>query len=497
MISDKAFRKYDIRAIVDEELPINDVYNLAQAICAYFLSKKENIKTIAVGMDIRTHSKAIKEELCKGIIDSGIDLIFIGECATPTLYFASKTENVDAAIMITASHNNKEYNGLKILLENNSVWDQQIQEIREIYKTYFDTYGSVKTSPYTPGLRQRLPTSSRLLRTGRRAQQYDRSSHKGKYSEKNLVDKYLDFLSEKFVQLKDKELNLIIDCGNGCASLIIPKLVKNMNWKNVELLFDMPDGTFPNHDPDPTKEKNLTALKKSVKNFHFGAALDGDCYRLAIMKNDGALIVGDELLTLFGLNLEKPGNIVYDIKCSNSLPTILEKREHKTYISATGHANIKDKMKETNAILGGEISGHFCFKDRYFGYDDAIYALLRFIEIYLNNRDKNIFNFWPKHASTPELRLKCAKIDPQIIVDKSKKFFEEKHYKMITIDGIRVESEKGWISLRASNTEPVLSLRFEAQNEKELNNLKIILYDSICQYVDQDLLRKEIELRTD
>src|SRR3990167_1802153 len=469
MISDKAFRKYDIRAIIDEELYINDVYNLAQAICTYFLSKK-NIKTIAVGMDVRTHSKAIKEQLCKAIIDAGIDLVFIGECATPTLYFASKTENVDAAIMITASHNNKEYNGLKILLDNNSVWDQQIQEIKEIYNL----------------------TSLKPYKT------ITNESHKGNYYEKNLVDKYIDFLSEKFIELKDKDLNLIIDCGNGCAALIIPKLVKKLNWKNVELLFDTPDGNFPNHDPDPTKEKNLTVLKKYIKNFNFGVALDGDCDRLVIMKNDGTLILGDELLTLFGVNLEKSGNIVYDIKCSNSLPTILEKVGHKTYISATGHANIKVKMKKTEAILGGEISGHFCFTDKYFGYDDAIYALLRFIEIYLkNNKDKNLFNFWPKQASTAELRLKCAKIDPQIIVDKSKKFFEDQNYKMITIDGIRVESEKGWISLRASNTEPVLSLRFEAKNEKELNNLKIILYDSICQYVDQDLLRKEIELRTD
>jgi phosphomannomutase / phosphoglucomutase len=454
MISEKAFRKYDIRAVFQKDLPLEEIYSLARAICRFLSTKEKNLKSIAVGMDVRTHSKLIKERLCKAILDSGINVIFIGECATPTMYYATRCLDVQAGIMITASHNDKEYNGLKIVLNGDSVWDKDIEEIKSIY--YEKNF-------------------------------YTDEKHQGIYTENLLLDNYINFLSSKFEHLKNISLNIIIDCGNGTAALILPKLIKKLNWQNTELLFANVDGNFPNHEPDPTKESNLKILSERVKDFNYGLALDGDCDRFVVMNNEGKLISGDQLLSLFAINLETQGNIVFDIKCSNNLSKILQTKGHTPNMCATGHAHIKEAMKHTKALLGGELSGHFCFADRYFGYDDAIYALLRFIEIYTaQNFNKELFNFWPQQFNTPELRIKCAINNPKDIIEFIQKDLENKNLNIKTIDGIRIETKTGWALVRASNTEPILSFRFEAENERELNDLKKIIYNSIIKLTKQN-----------
>ena len=535
MISEKAFRKYDIRAIIEQELPISEVYKLGKAICTFLILKDKNLKSIAVGMDVRIHSKAIKEELCRAIIDSGLNAIFIGECPTPTLYYATKILKVEAGIMITASHNDKEYNGLKILLNGDSVWDQDIQEIKKIYFSSLDT--STPSTLEMNGVDYFAENKAPATHSEYFAEREVTATHPECFAESKmyrrmhenlLLNNYIEYLCSQFEHIKNRTINMIIDCGNGAAALVIPELVKKMNWQNAQLLFAEVDGNFPNHEPDPTNENNLAELKKIIINYsnpstssgraerelsaaftpekfegsgqavNYGLALDGDCDRLVVVNSDGKMVPGDKLLTLFAINLKNKGNIVFDIKCSNNVSKILTSTGHTPNICATGHANIKETMKKTDALLGGELSGHFCFTDRYFGYDDAIYALMRFIEIATTQKD--LFSFWPEQVNSPEFRIKCATVEPQKVVELARKNLAAQNIKITNIDGVRIETETGWAILRASNTEPVLSIRFEADNEKELNNLKKILYDAISlqnEHLDMLKLKSEIGLRTD
>lgn len=464
MISDKAFKMYDIRAIVDKDIFVEDVFDLARALATFVHNKDQNCKKVIVGMDVRTHSSAIKDQLIEGFVESGFDVVFVGECPSPALYFALYHLKETFGIMITASHNSKEYNGFKIVLNNQPVWGDEIQDIREIYQ-------------------------------GRHFMQLHST---GFESEVKIKNDYIDYFVNQFEHLKNKNLNVAIDCGNGTAALILPRLVKKMNWSGVKLLFDHPDGEFPNHDPDPTAEKNIQLLEEEcvTNSFNFGLAFDGDCDRLVVLDEKGRKLDGDKLLALLSTGINDNGTIVCDIQCSSSLKDFLAYHGKKIDMVPTGCCHIKNRMNQTNALLGGEMSGHYCFKDRYFGFDDAIYAMMRFFEIVLRDDfttvAEELKNYTPK-ISSESIRIKCANIDVHELVDRIKsEMFLQKEYELLDIDGVRLEMSNSWGIVRASNTEPVLSLRFQGSTLDDLKNITKYFYTIISKYYDNPELYQKL-----
>lgn len=345
------FREYDIRGKVGSELIIDQVYPLTQAIAFYFVHHNPAVKTVLVGMDVRSHSPEIKDAVIKALKDSGIDVIFIGVCPTPVLYFGLYTLPVQAGIMITASHNPPEYNGLKLCLGNHSVWGLQVKEIYALYKE-----------------KAHLP-----------------SAQQGILSSYNLIDDYISWLLAHFKHLRNSTISAIIDCGNGTAGTVVPQLIDRLGLRNVRLLCVNVDQT-PKHEADPTKEKNMQDVKQALlaNKPTIGIGLDGDADRMAAMTESGQLIPGDQLLAFFSndiLERHPHASIVMDIKSSSALVDFLANKQAVAHLAPSGHAIIKDYMRTYNALLGGELSCHFFFKDRYFGYDDGIYAALRLLEI--------------------------------------------------------------------------------------------------------------------
>ncbi len=460
------FKKYDLRGQVGKDFQINDIYGISRSIAHYFNQKDPNIKNIALAMDARIHSKDIKDQVSNAFLDSGFDVTFLGICPTPTLNFACNTLNLDAGIMVTASHNPKEDNGLKIIFHKESVWDENLQEIYQLYKQ----------------------------------NSYIKSTKRGNYKEYDIIKDYVDFLADHFKDLKDFNINSIIDCGNGTAGTVLPQLFEKLNFQNTKLLFEEIDGTFPNHEPDPTVEKNLEILKKNLlsNEFEFGTGLDGDCDRFAVMSKAGNLIEGDKIIAIFSQFLSKKDKnnlVVVDIKCSNALTELLEKFNLKTIMTPTGFAYIKDGMKKNNGIFGGELSGHYCFKDRYFGFDDGIYSMLRFYEI-MKKSGKKLEYFleqFPKRCSSREIRIKCD--DKENIINSAKKFFATKSKIEINdIDGIRIQTKRGWGILRASNTQDLLSLRFEGNTKEDLLKIKKDFFDAILPFFDEKLLKEQFDM---
>jgi len=471
MINESIFKKYDIRGQVGKDFAIEDTYDLSLAIAFFLKQQKHDIKSIAIGMDGRTHSQGIKEQICKGFIDSGFNVTFIGLCTTPALYFATHVINVDAGIMITASHNPKEDNGLKITLEKESIWAEQIETIKNLYK-------------------QKANIKSQIT---------------GTYKEHDIIEEYTNWLTEHFKDLIGSEINTIIDCANGAAGTVLPTLIKKMNLKNTTLLYGELDGNFPNHEPDPTVEKNMQDLKTklSERKYDFGVGFDGDCDRVAIMTNNGQLIPGDQLLAVFSQfilkNNTNKNTVVFDIKCSSGLTEILKTLGLEACISPTGFAYVKDLMKKHNALLGGELSGHYCFKDRYFGYDDGIYAMLRVYEIIkISGKSLNtLLKAFPKRISSPEFRIECPEFKKIEIINKAKKILAKKpNTKIIEIDGIRAQMKYGWGILRASNTQAMLSLRFEGNSEVDLLKVKQDFFDAMTADSDfeNNWLKKQLGL---
>lgn len=463
---DHIFRQYDIRGKIDSELAIDEIYDLGKAIAYYFVHKNPLVKKVAVGADGRIHSPAIKSELCKALVDSGLDVVFIGTCPSPVLYFALHALPVDAGLMITASHNGKEYNGLKICLGKESVWGDQIQEIRQLVHTK----ASLK------------------------------SSRKGIYEEYNLIKDYVDAMSQQFPHLIGMNRSIVIDCGNGAAGTVWPLLIEKMKWPQAILLFAEVDGNYPHHEADPIVEENMRFLKKQMLSglFDVGIGLDGDCDRMAPMTRTGELVLGDKMLALFSHDIlaDNPGaTVVFDVKCSSGLSELLLKWGGVPCMSATGHSIIKDQLKKNNALLAGELSCHFFFNDRYFGYDDANYAALRLFEL-LEKTGKpleKLLEVFPQKFNTPEIRIMCEQEQMKTIIEKVKHdFFLRADATVMTLDGIRVTMDYGWGMLRASNTQPVLCLRFESGSPEGLYRIKQDFIDALKPYFKDDVLMRAV-----
>lgn len=429
------FREYDIRGIYNQDLTQDNVVKIGFLLGKEL--KKRGGKTLGVGYDARVHSPIIFNWLCSGIGASGITTYNLGQIPTPVGYFALYADfdglSLDGSIMITGSHNPPQYNGFKITLLKQPFFGE------DIYKLEQDFY-----SLQTPKVKTETPQKL------------------------NILEKYIDFLSQEFQHLKGLNIPINLDCGNGIAAVGIAEILKRLEL-NFEGLYLNPDGTFPNHHPDPSEEKNLEDLKKLVaKKGGIGFAFDGDGDRLALIKGD-KVYKGDELAIIFAQKIPNP-IIIGEVKCSLNMFESINKIG-QAIMYKTGHSNLKIKLKETNAHLAFEVSGHIFFNDRYFGFDDATYAALRILELIKEDGlefDK-ILQTLPKLYSTDEIKISTTEERKFQIIQELKETLKNppkdfpEIIEIIDIDGLRVIFEDGWGLIRASNTTPMLVTRFEAK----------------------------------
>jgi phosphomannomutase/phosphoglucomutase len=480
------FRKYDIRGKVDIDFKISDIYPISLAIATYFKQHQPLTKTVALGMDGRVHSPAIKAQVTQALLDSDLEVLFIGVCSSPALYFATHQLPVQAGIMITASHNPKAYNGLKLVLNRETLWDTQITEIRDLY---------LKIASENSLTRDKLSESAEVSELA--------GVTDSNYREQDIIEQYIDYLAEQFKHLKNSELKFALDCGNGAACTVVPKLIQKLNWPNVKLLCAELDGNFPNHQADPTQLANMLDLQQALMldpELEFGAGLDGDVDRVGLMTKFGALVPNDKLLTIFAKSLSgtiKNLTIVGDIKYSANLKNYLNNLGVKTVLAPCGVAFIKNSMRQHQALLGGELSGHFCFFDRYLGYDDGLYALLRFCEILIseNTNLTKLLSQLPTTVYSPEIRIHCRPEQKEFIVNHTKTILARRtDLNIIDIDGVRSESAAGWGGIRASNTEDVLSIRFEAQSAAALREITTDYYEILKEFFDEKTLKTDLNL---
>ncbi len=442
------FREYDIRGIVGKDLTEEVAFLLGKSFGTYIFRKGG--KTVTVGGDVRIHTEMLRKPLMDGIISTGIDVINLGATPTPVQYYSLHVLNVDGGIQITGSHNPPEYNGFKLSLGKTSIFGKEIQILKEI----------IEREEFVEG--------------------------KGKIVSKNILDNYIKHILAT-VSLQ-RSVKVVADSGNGAAGLVAPKLLKKLGVDLIEL-YSEPDGNFPNHHPDPTVEENLKDLIDKVKNedAEVGIAYDGDADRLGVVDREGSIIWGDRLMILFGRDLlqRHPGStVIFEVKCSQALPEELEKAGGKPLMWKTGHSNLKAKMKETGALLAGEMSGHLFFAEDYFGYDDAVYASIRLIEL-LSRSNKTINELLedvPVYYATPEIRLECATDEEKFnIATKAAEYFK-KHFEVIDVDGVRIQFGDGWGLVRASNTQPVIVVRFEAKTPERMEEIKSLVMDKLHEF---------------
>jgi len=465
-MKDLVFRKYDIRGKIGSEIDIDRMYDLGRALAYYFMEKNPDVQRVAIGMDGRTHSPIIKSHLCQALTDSGLDVVFVGVCTSPVLYYTLFTKSFDAGLMVTASHNPKEYNGIKICFNKKMIWGDEVQKIKDIFKA------------------------------GKKID----SDEIGSYAEEAMIDPYIDFIKDKFPLLVGMELSAVADCANGAAGTVMPKLIEKMEWKKVKLLFEEVDGDYPNHEADPVEPENMRFVKDALAHTdaQVGVGFDGDCDRMAPMTKDGQLISGDKLLAIYSQPLlqKNPGTaIVFDVKASQGLVDLVNQWGGKPVMSPSGHSIVKKLMAEHGSLLGGELSCHFFFADRYFGYDDGVYAMMRLFEIMQETGKslKELASMFPQKIISPEIRMQCSDEKKFEIVEDVKLLFAKRDdVTLITIDGIRVVMEYGWGILRVSNTQPVVSMRFESDTQSGLQKVKEDFYHVMKPHFDKTFLKEQI-----
>ncbi|MEK6590986.1 MAG: phosphomannomutase/phosphoglucomutase [Nitrospinota bacterium] len=441
------FREYDIRGTVGKDLTADVVRDIGRGYGTMMrnLSKRH----VTVGRDNRLSSKGFRDALAEGILSTGINITELGLIPTPLLYFSLFHLDVDGGVQITGSHNPPEFNGLKLAVGKTTIHGKEIQHVREIIE------------------------SGRL------------SNGEGKREEYDIITPYVNMVKSK-IKL-NKKLKVVIDGGNGTSGLIAPKLLRDLGCEVIELYCDL-DGNFPNHFPDPTVVKNLTDLIKKVSNekADVGIGYDGDADRLGVVDNEGNIIWGDQLMIIFArdiLKRKRGAKIVFEVKCSQNLGDDIKKHGGIPIMWAAGHSLIKDKMLRENAEFGGEMSGHMFFKDGYFGFDDAIFASCRLLEILSNTSQKitEMLSDVPKTFDTPEIRVDCPdEVKFEIVKHITSDF--KKGYDVIDIDGARILFDGGWGLIRASNTQPVLVIRFEAKTEEKLKQFKDIVYQRLKKF---------------
>ena len=435
-ITRSIFREYDIRGIYPIEINEEVIIHIAKAIS--IKCNNENVSEICIGRDGRNSSQSLSDALEKSLSNFGVNVENIGLVTTPLLYFASKKNKSKSGVMITGSHNPKNYNGLKLVVDDKPVSGNEIYELIN--------------------------------------QNIDESIHPGKISRKDIRDLYIKEVIEN-IQIRDsKKLKVVIDCGNGAAGCIAPKLFQELGCDVIELFTEI-DGNFPNHHPDPGKLENLSDIINKVQSSKadLGLAFDGDGDRVGLIADTGEVVFPDKIMMIFSEDILKKerGTIIFDVKCSNALPNLIKSLNGKPIMSPTGHFHIKNGIKEHNPLLAGEMSGHIFFNDKWYGFDDGHYSGARIIEIISakNESISSISDKLPKLFSTPELNI--------TVTDETKfKIIEEFSAKCkldgekITIDGLRINFKNGWGLIRASNTTPKLVLRFEGNSQSDLEAIQ-------------------------
>jgi phosphomannomutase / phosphoglucomutase len=431
------FREYDIRGIADEELLDADVELLGQALGTYLI--RHSGRTICLGRDCRLSSGRIHNALLKGLLASGAYVLDVGTGPTPLLYYSVVHFEAAGGIMITGSHNPPEYNGIKTVCGSGTLHGEQIQQVLKLIQ------GS------------------------------DFESGAGTLKEIDAATPYVEEIASQFQF--SRRVKVVFDAGNGTAGPVFHRILEKLNVEPVELFFEM-DGRFPNHHPDPTVPENLRDLAKAVRKekAELGIAFDGDADRIGALDEKGSVVYGDMLLLIFGREIltRKPGaTFIGEVKCSQVMYDKLAELGGNPIMYKTGHSLIKAKMKQAQAELAGEMSGHMFFADRYYGFDDALYAACRLIEIVAKSGKPLSAQLEgvPKTVSTPELRVDCPDDKKFLVVEKVAEIVRKRH-QVVDVDGVRVPFAQGWGLVRASNTQPVLVMRFEATSEKLLNEYR-------------------------
>ena len=431
------FREYDIRGIAGKDMDASDVVRIGKGIGTYL--RRQGNTDITVGRDCRVTSDQYSEKLIQGLLATGCHVVDIGVCSTPVGYFSIRHLNKQGNVMVTASHNPPEYNGFKICSGVESVFGEQIQEILKL----------ITDEDFETG-------------TGT-AQTFE------------ILGPYKDYLLNNISLTRS--LRVGIDAGNGTAGITAVPIMKGLGCE-VHDLYCEPDGSFPNHEADPTVLENMQDVIALVKEkkLDVGFGYDGDGDRIGVVDSEGNLIYGDKLMIIFSREIlsRKPGaTFISEVKCSKTLYDDIEKNGGRAIMWKTGHSLIKQKMKMEKAELAGEMSGHIFFSDRYFGFDDAVYASCRLLEILASSGKKisDLLADVPETVSTPEIRVECPDHIKFAVVDKVTAYFKER-YDVIDIDGVRVLFPDGWGLVRASNTQPALVLRFEAMTENRLQEIK-------------------------
>jgi len=441
------FRQYDIRGIVGKDLTADNVEQIGKAIGTYV--RRAGGKTLTLGWDIRASSLEFREIMANSLNATGCDVIDIGQVPTPVSYFSLHHLNPDAGVMITGSHNPPEFNGFKISHGKHSLYGDRIQELKQL----------IDNNDFETG--------------------------QGTRREENVLDAYIEKI--KSIIKIDRPVKVVVDGGNGCFGIVGPQLLRSLGLDPIEQYCE-PDGTFPNHHPDPTIPEYMSDLIKRVKDekAELGIGFDGDADRIGVVDDQGNLLWGDQLLILFARDVLKkhPGTaVVGEVKCSQNLFDDIKKHGGQPFMSAAGHSLIKKKMRETDALLAGEMSGHICFADDYLGYDDALFAACRILQIAASSEKKisEMLADLPKTHNTPEIRVDCPDHLKFKIVEELTEYFRSK-YDVVDIDGVRINFAQGWGLIRASNTQPVLVLRFEAQSEAELESYQKLVKEQMAKY---------------
>lgn len=476
-----AFGKNDIRGIYGDDITEELYYNTGRGFVDW-LKKESGIKEadmwITITIDARTHSPSLEKALSDGITSTGANVVKLGLAPTPIGYYSEVVglpkditdgKNVIAAAIITASHNPKEYNGLKMTYAKRTLSESQIAEVKE------HTFKEMKF-PSEPSIPQ------------------------GQIKEYNIIPDYIKEMKEKFGQI-GKGIKVVVDSANATGGVVGPHLYKELGCDVIEL-FSEPDGNFPNHHPNPSVEKTLDTLKEVVveNKADIGIAYDGDSDRIGIVDQNGKFLTGDKLLLIYATDLIEDcknngtcPTVVSEVKCSQVLYDTIDKLGGQAVMCKTGHGYIKDKMKETNALLAGEMSGHTFFKDRYYGFDDAIYAGCRIIEIIANHKKINpdfkisdMLKPFDEVCSSEEVRFPCPNELKKSTLEKVKQCVEEDKNlfgseikEIITLDGMRIVFDGGFALIRQSNTEPVFTLRFEAKNKEECDRFKSCMINTL------------------
>jgi phosphomannomutase len=451
-VTRSAFRAYDIRGIINQDLDEDSFYSIGLGLACYL--HQLNRQQIYLARDGRLTSDSLAAALKQGLLDSGIEVIDLGMVATPVMYYATHTQGLDCGLMVTGSHNPSDYNGIKMVLAGKTLIQENIDILYEFVRQGMRIHGS--------GV----------------AHNFD------------VLEQYTQrILSDIRIQ---RPLKVVVDCGNGVAGPVVPQVLSAIGCEVIPLYCEV-DGRFPNHHPDPTIEKNLKDLKKAVlaHQADIGLAFDGDADRLGLITEEGEMIFPDRLMMFYAREIlgRNPGaTIVFDVKCSSHLETVIQSAGGVAKMCPTGHSIVKSVMREEKAALAGEMSGHLFFKDRWYGFDDALYSACRLLEL-ISASSLTLseqFRAIPNSINTPEIKIDMSDEEKFLFMERFSKVADFSEARIIAIDGMRVEFTHGWGLLRASNTTPCLVARFEANDQESLVEIQN-LFKKQMQRVDEHL----------